>query len=305
MSYKALSSNPYIVSIKKLSIANLLPQYEYEKQKVSAEENAEYIDAYKIAYTSGKKKITGYIIEPKKGKNLPVVINNRGGSNEFGAWKDVQMFVGKNARLARAGYIVFLSQYSGNDGSEGTDQFGGEDIHDVLNVYQIIKTYPRADSSRIGMIGSSRGGLMTYRALTQVNWIKAAAVEFGLSDLLDKDKYRPDFQLHLKKMFGGKGIDFLEEKKKRSALCWPEKFSPKVPILLLHGTADWRANPMDSLRLASAFQKLKIPYRLVMYEGADHGLSEFRQEANTEIIKWLDRYVKNGEPLPNLEAHGE
>lgn len=62
---------------------------------------------------------------------------------------------------------------------------------------------------------------------------------------------------------------------------------------------------MDSLRLASAFQKLKIPYRLVMYEGADHGLSEFRQEANTEIIKWLDRYVKNSEPLPNLEPHGD
>lgn len=305
MSYKALSSNPYIVSIKKLSVAHLLSQYEHEKQKVSAQENAEYIDAYRITYISGKKKITGYIIEPKKGKNLPVVINNRGGSNEFGAWKDTQMFVGKNARLARAGYIVFLSQYSGNDGSEGVDEFGGEDVKDVLNLYAIIKTYPRADISRVGMIGGSRGGLMTYMALTQVDWVKAAVVEFGVADLLDKDKFRPDFQVHLKKMFGGKGIDFLAKKKKRSALCWPEKFSPNVPILLMHGTSDWRANPMDSLRLAQQFQKLKIPYRLVMYEGADHGLSEFRQEANAEIIKWLDRYVKNGEPLPNLEPHGD
>lgn len=304
MSYKALSNNSYIVSIKKLSVANLLSQYEHEKQKVSAQENAEYIDVYKITYISGKKKITGYIIEPKKGKNLPVVINNRGGSNEFGAWKDTQMFVGKNARLARAGYIVFLSQYSGNDGSEGVDEFGGEDVKDVLNLYAIIKTYPRADISRIGMVGGSRGGLMTYMALTQVDWVKAAVVEFGVADLLDKDKFRPDFQAHLKKMFGGKGI-FLAEKKKRSALSWPEKFSPNVPILLMHGTSDWRANPMDSLRLAQQFQKLKIPYRLVMYEGADHGLSEFRQEANTEIIKWLDRYVKNGEPLPNLEPHGD
>lgn len=213
MSYKVLSNNPYIVSIKKLSVAHLLSQYEYEKQKVSAQENAEYINAYKITYISGQKKITGYIVEPKKGKNLSVVIHNRGGSNEFGAWKDTQMFVGKNARLARAGYIVFLSQYSGNDVSDGVDEFGGEDLQDVLNLYAIIKTYPRADVSRIGMVGGSRGGLMTYMALTQVDWIKAAVVEFGLADLLDKDKYRPDFQVHLKKMFGGKSVDFSAEKR--------------------------------------------------------------------------------------------
>ena len=42
-----------------------------------------------------------------------------------------------------------------------------------------------------------------------------------------------------------------------------------------------------------------------MYEGGDHGLSEFRKESNAQIIDWFERYVKNGEKLPNLKPHGE
>jgi len=50
----------------------------------------------------------------------------------------------------------------------------------------------------------------------------------------------------------------------RSALFWPEKLLPQTPILLQHGTAAWRVNPTDSLRMATALLERKHPFRLVI-----------------------------------------
>jgi len=57
--------------------------------------------------------------------------------------------------------------------------------------------------------------------------------------------------------------------------------------------------------MAEALYELKRPVRLVMYEGADHGLTEHRTEAYTQIRRWLDRYVRDEEELPDLQPHGQ
>ena len=78
---------------------------------------------------------------------------------------------------------MLASQYRGNDGGEGRDEFGGEDIHDVLNLIKMAKSLPFIDSSKIVMIGFSRGGMMTYLAIKHGAQIKAAAVAGGITDL--------------------------------------------------------------------------------------------------------------------------
>ena len=72
---------------------------------------------------------------------------------------------------------------------------------------------------------------------------------------------------------------------KRSAIKWADKFCKTTPVLLIHGTSDRRVSTLDSLELSIELYKHKIPYRLQIYEGADHGISEFRNEVNVEIIK--------------------
>jgi len=56
--------------------------------------------------------------------------------------------------------------------------------------------------------------------------------------------------------------------------------------------------------LALEFEKYRIPYRLKIFEGADHGIKEFKKEYTEDVINWFDRYLKNGESLPNMEFHG-
>lgn len=88
---------------------------------------------------------------------------------------------------------------------------------------------------------------------------------------------------------------------KRSAVKWGDKFPKGVPILMLHGNADWRVKPEQSLKLAIEFEKHRIQYRLIMYEGGDHGISEHQKEVDQEIMNWFDKYLKNDKPLPNME----
>lgn len=95
-----------------------------------------------------------------------------------------------------------------------------------------------------------------------------------------------------------------EELTKRSAIKWADKFPKDLPILMLHGNADWRVKPEQSLKLALELEKFRIPYRLIMFEGGDRGISEHRDEVNKQVLNWFDRYLKNAETLPNMKYHG-
>ncbi len=262
--------------------------------------NARKLFVYKIIYRSQGHKVVAFIIEPRQGENLPCVIYNRGGSGEFGALKIGPLFTRLPAQLASQGYIVITSQYSGNAGSEGKDEMGGSDIEDVLNLQKILKKYSRANSKKIGMYGGSRGGMMTYLSLTKVSWIKAAVTVGAPTDFIREEKLRPKMKKLHKEMFGGA----IKELKKRSAIFWPHLFYKKTPLLIMHGGSDWRVSPLDSIELAQKLYENKIPYRFVLFEGADHSLNEHSDESTKMTLSWFERFLKNNESLPNLEPHG-
>jgi len=53
------------------------------------------------------------------------------------------------------------------------------------------------------------------------------------------------------------------------------------------------------------FQKAKIPYRLLMMEGADHGMTEYKSEVNKLTREWFNRFLVQNEKLPVLTPHGK
>ncbi len=63
-------------------------------------------------------------------------------------------------------------------------------------------------------------------------------------------------------------------------------------------------HPTEALGMASALFEAKHPFRMILFEGGNHGLTEFRREVYREVLEWLDRYVRDRAPLPNLEPHG-
>src|SRR5260221_7690749 len=143
----------------------------------------------RITYRSDGLTVNGYLAVPKQGAKLPCVIFNRGGNTSLSVLDDERAAV-VLGKIAAWGYVVAASQYRGAKGAEGNDEYGGADVDDVLNLIPVFESLPRADTGSIGMIGASRGGMMTYLALTKTNRIAAAIVSSGLADLNLPD--RPD-----------------------------------------------------------------------------------------------------------------
>lgn len=262
------------------------------------------VELRRITYRSDGLAVGGYMALPKSGAaKLPCLIHNRGGNWKLNVWNDesASTVLGK---WATAGYVVVASQYRGANGGEGKDEYGGADVDDVLNLIPLLEHEPRADAARIGMLGASRGGMMAYLALTRTNRIAAAVIMSGLADLNLTD--RPEMQ----KVWSVAIPDYDKNRDAvlaaRSAVRWPEKLNKNTPLLLIHGTADWRAPAKtNAINMAAALLAAKHPFRLVLYEGGAHGVPEFRAEANPLMLDWLNKYVRDRKPWPSLEPHGD
>lgn len=141
------------------------------------------VECYKIKYLSDGLKVVGFIVKPKNiASKLPVLIFNRGGNREFG--KITKKKLKYLSYLASNNYVVIASQYRGNDGGQGHEEYGGKNINDVLNLIPLANSLPITDPNKIVVLGYSRGGMMTYLAIKEGAKIKAAAVVGGVTDLI-------------------------------------------------------------------------------------------------------------------------
>jgi dipeptidyl aminopeptidase/acylaminoacyl peptidase len=185
------------------------------------------------------------------------------------------------APYVREGYLTLLPQYRGADGGEGKDEFGGADVHDVLNLVPVARAQPQADVGRLVVFGGSRGGMMTFLALRAGLPARAAAIQAGAADLAATP--RPE----MKKVYSEliPGYPRKQVMRQRSAAFWAEEIG--VPLLLLHGTADWRVPPTDTLAVAARLQQAGREYALHMFAGDDHGLTKNTDEVRTLTLRWF------------------
>lgn len=261
--------------------------------------------AEEITYLSDGLRIKGYLLTPTKEGKHPCIIFNRGGNPQLDSLSRESVVREEYAGvLASAGYMVVASHYRQGGGSEGHDEFGGNDIHDVLNLIPLLEHETACDASRIGMLGFSRGGMMTYLALTLTDRIRVAAVNSGMADLALNLKSRPE----MGKVYQTYIPDYDKRPEQamaeRSAVRWAEKIDKNTPLLVLQGTADWRVLPTEALEMADALYRCKHPFRFVLFEGGTHGLPEHRMEVDRLLLNWFNDYLRDGKKWPSLEPHG-
>jgi len=210
----------------------------------------------KITYLSDGLKVKGYIAYPNDMlQKYPCIIWCRGGIGNAGSIDDFNAS-GIFGQIASWGYVVLASQYRGNAGGEGKDEFGGNDINDVLNLIPLADELEFADTTSWGIEGWSRGGMMTYLVLTRTNIFKAAIVIGGIANLRCNSE-ESKFMKRLYEITMGKADteNFRAKCESRSIINFPDKLSRTTPLLLLHGTADDRVLVHDSIDLS---EKLKL-----------------------------------------------
>jgi len=257
------------------------------------EESVENTIVQKITYESDGLKVKGYIAMPNNPtKKYPCIIWNRGGIGNAGAIDSFNA-QGIFGQIASWGYAVFASQYRGNDGGEGNDEFGGGDINDVLNLIPLADEIKQADKLNWGIEGWSRGGMMTYLALTKTDIFKAAIVTGGIANLRCNADESPFMKKLYQATMGKYGSeDFQNKCETRSIINFAEKLSKSSPLLLLHGTNDKRVLPHDTLDLSVKLMELNRKFRLLMFEEGDHFLKTHRKEVDTLRKMWFDKHLK-------------
>jgi len=88
--------------------------------------------------------------------------------------------------------------------------------------------------------------------------------------------------------FDKRGEELMRE---RSSQYWVEQIN--VPVLVMQGGADWRADPgSQALAFAQRLQELGKTYELIVYADDDHAISLHRADSDKKIIEWFRRYTR-------------
>jgi acetyl esterase/lipase len=258
-------------------------RYEQTLRRLNAQ-----LDCFAFTYRVDGLTVDGHVVKPKRsdGRKLPVLVYNRGGNIRNASLSFKELYRDQ-MQWADRGFIVISSQYRG----AGQDEFGGRDVNDVMALLPIIDGMPEADPERIGMIGISRGTIMTYLAVARSQRIKAIAIWGGVTDLLAEAPRRPEMERVFSRLIPNYAENREQALKDRSVLYWLDRLPQQLPVLLLHGDADVQVSPINATTMAQKLKERKQPHKLVLYPQGDHGLRKYRSQVDDELVEWFNRYL--------------
>lgn len=216
----------------------------------------------RLIYLSDGLEVVAFFWHPKalplSGK-WPLLVFNRGGLGETfklrpNTWFGFYTYV-------RAGFAVLASQYRGNDGGAGQESPGDGDVRDVLNLFPLAHELGGVDLDRAVMLGFSRGGYVTLRALAAGAPVRAAAVLGATRSLVRIAPAAPEMS---------KGVP--------------------VPLLVLHGGADGSVPPSEALEIWRQQMAGGQPAQLHVLDGDSHGLTFSQRERDAEVLAWFTKF---------------
>lgn len=270
--------------------AGVIDEAIYDNIKKRYARLEETIAVERLVYKVDGLNVTGVFTHPQRiepGKH-PLMIFNRGGNGEYGVLVlgSILRYMGT---FAEQGYLVFGSNYRGNDGGEGVEEFGGSDLQDVLELIAIGKQHPGWDGKNIFMFGGSRGGTMTYLAIKHGAPLNAAVTFGAPSDMWAAGRERPEME----KVFARRLPDYETNREAaytaRSAVKWPQALA-RTPLLIMHGTADTAVLVSHTQALSEALHGVHPDFKTVIYEGGNHPLSTHMKEMLAETRDWFEAH---------------
>ncbi|WP_433708634.1 alpha/beta hydrolase family protein [Paenibacillus illinoisensis] len=224
-------------------------------------------------------------INNHKQESWPVLIYCRGGLGNYGGVKTAWV-----EQFAHKGYIVFAPSYRGNEGSEGRDEYGGHDIEDVRAAYRLVQALPYADSSRISLMGFSRGAINAVHTATFFNegphHVHKLVLWSGVADVERTYQERTDLRRTLKRILGGSPRAVPEAYLARSPLAAASKL--RCPVLIMHGTEDTQVNYSHGTRMYHWLKRRGIEVTFHAYAGQNHLFHDrIHAAAVNNMFDWL------------------
>jgi dipeptidyl aminopeptidase/acylaminoacyl peptidase len=287
-------------------------------------EPGENYDRFIASYLSEGNKIFGLLTVPhgpRPENGWPIILFNHGHINPE-EYVTTLRYLEYVDYLARAGYIVFRSDYRGHGESEG--EAGGaysspNYTADVLNAMAAVKTHPDADPQRIGMWGHSMGGYITLRAMVVSDEIDAGVIWGGVvggypdlfaraaatatAEAIASSTPTPEGQTPTPARRRGswRALTAVYGSPEENPVFWQSISATAYlddisgPLQLHHATTDQTVPATVSILLQAQMEAAGQLSELYLYEGDNHNISKNFYTAMGRSLAFFDRYVKNSD----------
>jgi dipeptidyl aminopeptidase/acylaminoacyl peptidase len=251
-----------------------------EEQIVSCRASTVKIPTFDVDPATGRtRELHAFLLEPRRpledpGQHLALVRAFYGGANTYDTFDQI---------MCAAGFTIVSPSVRGSRGfgrafsSLNDKDLGGDEIVDLFFAARWAEKHTGLPASRIGVYGRSHGGYATMRALTfppQTNGrSESYTFGFGMSDAGFFD---------IKTFFDATNIpDWvvlesgdpavpadLARMKDRSPLTHADLL--RVPVLLTHGSNDWRVPVQESRQFVRRAKELGKDVTYMEFEGQGH-----------------------------------
>lgn len=231
-------------------------------------------------------------------KKYPLLVLMHGGP--YAMWRDNWGLRWNYYLLARPGFVVLLTNYSGStgfgeafaQGIQGDPLKGpGEEINEGAD--EAIRLFPFVDGTRQAAAGASYGGHLA-------NWLQGTTTRYktlishaGLINL--ESQWGTSDTIYSREVSNGGPVW-------EQAAIWREQ-NPirlaknfRTPILLSVGENDFRVPLNQTLENWSVLQRLQIPSKLIVWPDENHWIlkGENSKFFYQEVHAWLKKYL--GDP---------
>ncbi|MDP1572167.1 MAG: S9 family peptidase [Vicinamibacterales bacterium] len=256
--------------------------------------------------------LEGILVRPldeQAGQRYPLILTVHGGPEARDANGWVTSYANAGQVGAAQGFAVFYPNYRGSTGRGvafsklGQADPAGKEFDDLVDAVDHLVTTGLVDRAKVGITGGSYGGYASAWGASYYTERFAASVMFvGISNKVSKigttDIANEEYYVHARKRVWDDWQFALD----RSPVYHAAK--SRTPTLILHGTADPRVHPTQSLEF---YRHLKLhgntPVRLVWYPGEGHGNARAasRLDYSLRLMQWMTHYLKGpgGPPPPH------
>ena len=135
-------------------------------------------DVTQVQFTSGQLRLKAWVnsSHATDGKKSPAVLFLHGGfCFDFSDWQVTQAF-------RDAGFIVMIPSLRGEDGQAGDFTMFYDEVDDVINAAEYLRTQPYVDPAYLYVAGHSTGGTLTMLVSMAYPHFQAAASFSGSPD---------------------------------------------------------------------------------------------------------------------------
>jgi dipeptidyl aminopeptidase/acylaminoacyl peptidase len=242
-------------------------------------------------YPSDHLWIKGFISFTPNPNHHPLLVLYRWGNGKFALMNPGVIFA------TYKDYTVISSTLRGGI-SEGTDEFGGDDVDDMKNLMDFIPQLAQElgielHPSCVFMLGPSRGGMQMFLTLAHFPELQDRVNKVvSLSSILDLHQLirdRPnDMKVMLERQFGlqegAKGEAWIA---KRDPLNTVPHLKQSLPILIIQGTADNRINLAEGHHMVDALKQTDHQVDYWEIKNGNHALMNTPYIMN-DIAHWLE-----------------